>query len=245
MSKIKIEDIQVILATENWQLESTEYKNLDGELIFKCPEGHLVYSSWKKMRNRRDCPVCKKNEITQFHGQVVEKKKGVVRCLALDQATRDTGYAVFDNGKLIKYGIFSAPDLEETARIDAIKKWILSVVQTLEPDYVAIEGIQHQDKSQGEPISVTVFQSLARLQGVLLQTFFELEIPCEVVPTNTWRHFCGVKGRTRVDKKRSMQLLIKEWYDVSISNDEADAIGIGRYLTHNLPRKNIMTNWEI
>ena len=40
---------------------SKEYHNLDSELVFKCNEGHEVYASWKRMRNKLECPVCKTN----------------------------------------------------------------------------------------------------------------------------------------------------------------------------------------
>jgi hypothetical protein len=42
MSKITIQEIQEVLLPENWQVISTEYKNLDTELTFQCPEGHRV-----------------------------------------------------------------------------------------------------------------------------------------------------------------------------------------------------------
>ena len=81
-------------------------------------------------------------------------------------------------------------------------------------------------------MSVTVFQTLARLQGILMETCYSAKIKFEVCPTNTWRHSCGVKGRSRTDKKRSMQLLAKQWYDITVSEDEADAIGIGHHLVN-------------
>lgn len=58
-------------------------------------------------------------------------------------------------------------------------------------------------------MGVTVFETLARLQGILMETCYELKIPYEICPTNTWRKFCGVRGRSRADKKRSMQVLAK------------------------------------
>ena len=58
---------------------------------------------------------------------------------------------------------------------------------------------------------------------------YDASVPYTICPTNSWRKFCGVKGKYRTDKKRSMQLLIKNWYDVSVTEDEADAIGIGKY----------------
>jgi hypothetical protein len=54
-----------------------------------------------------------------------------------------------------------------------------------------------------------------------------------------------VKGKTRTDKKRSMQLLAKQWYDITLTDDEADAVGIGTYLTGRIRRNTEITNWEI
>ena len=93
-------------------------------------------------------------------------------------------------------------------------------------------------------MGVTVFQTLARLQGILMLTCHEMKVPYEICPTNTWRHECGVKGRSRTDRKRSMQMLVKQWYGISVSDDESDAIGIGRYMTGRLKRNSTVTNWE-
>ncbi|MBQ6628119.1 MAG: hypothetical protein IJH65_04805 [Methanobrevibacter sp.] len=49
---------------------------------------------------------------------------------------------------------------------------------------------------------------------------------------------------SRSDKKKSMQLLVKKWYDVSVSNDEADAIGIGKYVTDTAGAALVVENWE-
>ena len=94
-------------------------------------------------------------------------------------------------------------------------------------------------------MGVTVFQTLARLQGILMETCYSAKIPYEVCPTNTWRHACNVKGKSRADRKRSMQLLVKEWYDVSVSDDESDAIGIGHYLTNKIIKNTTIENWEV
>ena len=50
---------------------------------------------------------------------------------------------------------------------------------------------------------------------------------------------------SRTDKKRSMQLLVKQWYDVTVSEDEADAIGIGHHLVTFIKKNTEVTNWEI
>lgn len=75
-------------------------------------------------------------------------------------------------------------------------------------------------------------------------TCYEAGVKFIICPTNTWRAHCGVKGRTRSDKKKSMQMIVKELYDVSVTNDESDAIGIGKYAAETRQAAPITVNWE-
>ena len=246
MAKITLDQIKQELEQEGWKVHSLEYKNLETEMTFECPNGHQVFAPWKKLRTRRDCPLCK--EVTfQQSDKILPKPKGATRILALDQATKITGYSVFDDGKLVKYGTFNTTSDDEVARCASVKNWFLSMIQNWRPDYVGIEGIQYQPKVfDGDTVgSVTLFQTLAHLQGILLVTCHENNIPYRICPTNTWRNVCGVKGRTRADKKKSMQLLAKSWYNIVATDDETDAIGIGYYMTTVVNKNTTVTNWEI
>ena len=118
------------------------------------------------------------------------------------------------------------------------------MINNWRPDYIGIEGIQYQEEGGGKIMGVTVFQTLARLQGILMEACYTAKIPYEICPTNTWRHICGVKGKARTDRKRSMQLLVKQWYNIDVNDDESDAIGIGRYLSSKTNQKIIVENWE-
>lgn len=244
MAKISIEDIRAELQNENWKLISEEYKNLKTEMLFLCPEGHQVYSTWEKMRSRRECPICKQNQYKVQDDKVIPKKKGTQRVLALDQATHTTGWSIFDGKELVKYGTFTTSCSDEIRRDNTIKMWLLSMIHMWRPDAIGIEGIQFQDESSGRTMGVTVFETLARLQGILMEACYEEKISYKVCPTNTWRHHCGVKGKSRSDKKRSMQLIAKELYDITISEDEADAIGIGKYMAESFIPKKELVNWE-
>ena len=39
-------------------------------------------------------------------------------------------------------------------------------------------------------------------------------------------------------------MLVKRWYDVQVSEDEADAICIGRYGSNNFKKEIEMVSWE-
>lgn len=237
--KIGIESIKEQLEPLGWKVISTEYKNLDTEMEFQCDEGHSVHSTWKKLRNRIECPICKQN-IYKIEDKPIPKKNGI-RVLALDQATHNTGWAIFDDKQLVQCGVAKTKGMEEIDRLKEIRDWFVSMINQWKPDYIGIEGIQYQANQNS---SVTTFQVLARLQGVLMITAKDFEMPLKICPTNTWRAHCGVKGRARTDKKNSMKKLIKDWFDMNVSDDIADAIGIGKYMSETIAPMIQVENWE-
>ena len=244
MSRIRLEDIRAEVEKDGWKVISQEYTNLDTEMEFQCDEGHSVFLPWKKLRQSRECPICKQNQYKNQDKKTIPKKKNSFRILALDQATYVTGFSIFDDGKLIKYGVFETRLEDEISRDHKIKEWLISMIENWQPDYIGIEGVQFQEKSGTRAMGATVFDTLARLQGILMETAYSYNIPFKVVHTATWRHHSGVKGKTRADRKKSMQLLVKQWYDIKVSDDCSDAIGIGKYIaetTHIQPK---IVFWE-
>ena len=243
MAKIKIEDIRKAAIKYNWELLSEYYKNLDTELIFKCSEGHKIYLPYKKIRNKWECPICKENQYNNFSNEIIPKKKSTQRTIGLDQATHITGYSIFDGGDLIYAGIFETNESNEIQRDIEIKNWLIQLIQNWKPDIIAIEGIQLQ-QFNNKMIGITTYQTLARLQGILMMVCSEQKVDYTIVPPATWRSYCQVKGRTRADKKRSMQTKVKEWFDITVSDDVADAIGIGKYTSDKHKKKVEVFNWE-
>ena len=242
MAKIKIEDIRKAAIEHNWTLLSDEYKNLDTELTFECNEGHKLYLPYKKVRDKFICPICQQNQYN-FSKEIIPKNKNIQRSIGLDQATHTTGYSIFDNEKLVYAGVFEAGANDEIERDIEIKNWLIQLIQNWKPDIIGIEGIQLQQLNN-KNVGVTTYQTLARLQGILMATCVEQKIEYVIVPPATWRAHCGVKGRSRTDKKRSMQIKIKDWFDVTVSDDIADAIGIGKYISDNHKKKVEIFNWE-
>lgn len=242
MAKIKIEDIRKAAIDHNWILISEEYKNLDTELTFECNEGHRIYLPYKKVRDKFICPICQQNQYN-FSKEIIPKSKNMQRSIGLDQATHTTGYSIFDNGKLVYAGVFEAGANDEIERDIEIKNWLIQLIQNWKPDIIGIEGIQLQQLNN-KNVGVTTYQTLARLQGILMATCVEQKTEYVIVPPATWRAHCGVKGRSRTDKKRSMQIKIKDWFDVTVSDDIADAIGIGKYISDNHKKKVEIFNWE-
>lgn len=239
MARITIEEINRTLQPKGWKILSEKYQNLKTQMTFMCDEGHKVYTTWGQLRKKLFCPTCQANQYKNMTKEIDPKPKGVCRVLALDQSTWDSGWSVFDGETLTRYGTFTATKKDEGERFVEIKEWFLSMCHNFKPNVVAIEGIQYQKN-----FGVTTFQILARLQGVIMATCVELEIPLEVCPTNTWRAHLGVKGRSRVDKKTSMKLIVKEKFDITVNDDCADAIGIGKYVADTYSPKMDLQEWE-
>lgn len=100
------------------------------------------------------------------------------------------------------------------------------MIQKYNPDLIILEDIQQQD-------NVLTFKKLAWLQGVLINYLYERDFNFEVVSPATWRAHSEIKGKDRQSKKRHAQDKVKELYDVSVTQDEADAILIGKWAADN------------
>lgn len=99
------------------------------------------------------------------------------------------------------------------------------------------EDIQLQTFGQGQT-QVKTYNTLARLQGVILDTLFEACIDHDLVYAVEWRKYCGVgEGTGRENKKKQAQDKVKLWYNQNCTQDEADAICIGKYFVSILKKK--------
>ena len=229
---INIYSVSNDLESAGWRLISTSYKNLDTELEMKCPEGHKQIQTYREWRKHKLCQECMAGDPYKIlKNNIPIKKIDCERILALDAATNTTGWAIFDNNELISYGIHKASGEDATERINEIKYWLKAIVEKANPNYIGIENVQLQsygaNKSQ---FQVELYRTLARLQGVVLDTLYELKIPCGLAYATEWRKYCGInEGTGRENKKKAAQEKVKLWYQQDCTQDEADAICIGKY----------------
>lgn len=150
--------------------------------------------------------------------------------MAIDQA-KTTGYAVFDNDKLVDYGTIELgkkSDIYENILFNANQR-IGCLIGKVKADRIAIEDIQQQNQN------VTTYKKLAMLMGVLVCLFQELNMPYEIVPPARWRSYCQIKGKKRVEQKENTLRFVKERFGLdSISEDVADAISLGYFAINNI-----------
>lgn len=150
-----------------------------------------------------------------------------MRILALDQASRTTGYSIFEDGKLIDYGHFTVSDSDLGVRLMKIRdKLIVMLGQGF--DKVYFEDIQLQDDVQN---NVETFKTLAEVYGVIYETLTEYKIPHQSVLAVSWKVAVGIDGKKRPEQKKNAQKFVKEYYGVNATEDESDAICIGAWAT--------------
>ena len=241
---INIYSVRNHLEQEGWTLISDHYKNLDTELEMICPQGHKQIQTYKQWRKYMQCDKCMAGDPFQGKKKSVPPKKiDTFRILALDAATNITGYSIYDNNTLISYGTFKTDENDDiTARINQFKHWLENVIEKIEPDYIQIENIQLQTYGNNNNPQVELYRKLANLQGIILDLCFEKRVYCDLVYATEWRRYCGIgEGTGRENKKKQAQDKVMTWYGEKCTQDEADAICIGKYACGKARQK--ISNW--
>ncbi len=152
------------------------------------------------------------------------------RLLALDQASKCTGWAIFEDGELKSYGKISLDDPNTDTRLVQLRQGIQTLVTDYNIDEVIFEDIQQQNNVAN---NVQTFKILAEVYGVVSELLQEIQIPHSTVLAASWKSTLGIKGRTRAEQKKNAQLYVEQNYDIHVIQDIADAVCIG---THHIKR---------
>ena len=149
------------------------------------------------------------------------------KLLALDQSSRVTGIAVFQDGKLEKYEKLDLNDDNLAIRLVKIRNYIQQLIINEQITEVAIEDIQLQNNVIN---NVETYRALAEVRGVLEELFQEMQIPYTIVLAGTWKSKLGIRGARRPEQKRAAQEYISNTYGLKPIQDICDAICIGDYI---------------
>lgn len=146
------------------------------------------------------------------------------RTLALDQASRTTGWAIYDNKTLIASGHFSIPANKIIQ--DRLKSFVIylnDLIEKYHPEKIYYEGIQYQS-------NIETYKKLAYIQAMII--YFSGSIPITELGPSHWRSVIkdkhGIKfGRSRAEQKQKAQEFVEQFFNKKVTEDEADAICLG------------------
>lgn len=158
--------------------------------------------------------------------------------LALDQASRTSGYAVFCDDQLIDSGKFTFEDADIAKRLMKIRNKVEELINEFCIEKIILEDIQ----CQGNVVNnLETFKILAEVIGVLTELAAEKNLPYELVYSTVWKSTLQIKGRTRPEQKKNAQQYVLNTYGKKVTQDESDAICIGAHYT----KKNMSTfSWD-
>mgnify|MGYP003613118410 FL=1 len=156
--------------------------------------------------------------------------------LALDQASRISGWAFFNEGQLEAHGKFNATQEDIGERLFFIKNEVNKLIEEFNINEVAFEDIQLQGNVTN---NVQTFKVLAEVFGVIYELVTELKIPNSATLASVWKSALNIKGRTRPEQKRNAQQYVLDTYGIKATQDECDAICIGTYNKKKKAREKI------
>ena len=152
-----------------------------------------------------------------------------MKVLGFDQASKVTGYAVFEDGVLVRHGVIDISNEYDTdARVRHMFRRIIGMIASEKPDAVAIEGTHFQNNQNA-------FRLLAQLQGMIMGICDIAQVPLVEYSPSLWRSKAGIRegrGVKREELKKLAVEYVKEKFDVECSIDEAEAIVIS-YVGYN------------
>lgn len=206
-------------------VDDSKYTSMQSRIVIRCPKGHLIETCLADFRRPSfTCPICDK-DVDFINPKDVPAKNDAYRVIAFDQATEKFGLSIFDNGELVFYRLFTFSG-ELVARLSKIHKLVEEIIiPQWQPDYIVMEDIQYQSNG------ILTFKVLAMLLGVIQTSCAEHNVPFEAVSPNVWRKYAGTNGANRREEKMLSVAMVKEKYNIKVTDDVAEAILIGRYGT--------------
>ena len=149
-----------------------------------------------------------------------------MKVLALDQASITTGFAIFENGKLVDYGKFTFEDSDIAVRLVKIRNKVIDLIDKNNIDKVVFEEIQLQNNVVN---NVKTFKVLAEVFGVVYELLSERKIKNTAVLPIKWKAHFKIAGKGRAQEKKMAQSYVMNNYNIACTEDEADSLCIALY----------------
>lgn len=148
--------------------------------------------------------------------------------LSLDQALKTSGWAIFENNKLLKYGTFTiAANKPIEQRLQEIISKLNDLIVGYSIKEVVFEDIQKQ-------ANLETYKKLAFVQAAIMIWCYNNNLKFTISAPSHWRsvlksaHNGFGFGHARTEQKNKAIEFCKTYLDVDVLSDEADAICLGK-----------------
>lgn len=148
--------------------------------------------------------------------------------LALDQAARTTGFAIYKDDKVIDFGTFSVPSSKPIEqRLQLFIKELNDLMNKHNISEVFFEDIQLQNGN------AETYKKLAYIQAACMIWCYNNDLKYTILAPSHWRSVLKNKykfafGRSREEQKQKAIEFCKEYINIEVDSDTADAILIGK-----------------
>lgn len=145
------------------------------------------------------------------------------KTISIDSSTNKTGYAVWVDGKFQRSGLIDVSKIKDVnKRLPEMMKEITTLLSNEKADLVYVEEMNVTRNAQ-------VARFLVRLQGAIQYWAVINGKWFETIQPTKWRKYVDLqsKSRKREDMKQAAIDYIKKNYDLTVNDDEAEAICIG------------------
>ena len=159
--------------------------------------------------------------------------KGVIkmRIMSMDQSTKKSGWAIFDESQYVCSGVVdkTKSELDTYERSFDMAKDLWKIIAKYKPERLVIEDVQNQQNTN----TVIV---LSRLQGMIIGYAEAHGIQTYILLPSQWRkalsYHQGPKVKREELKQQSLDY-VKEHFGLDVCEDQAEAICIN-YAAHKI-----------
>lgn len=158
--------------------------------------------------------------------------------LGIDASTKNSGWAVFTDGQLNSHGCIASTSTDLFKRIHKMVDELDKIITNHNVSTIVLEEVRPDEV--GGRSNIKTFKALVYLQGAIAMMVHDKhpKVTIEYLYPSEWRKRCNIKtgrGITReIVKQRDIQF-VKETYNITVNDDEADGIGLGYAFLHPDP----------
>lgn len=154
-----------------------------------------------------------------------------MKILSLDLSTKSSGWAIFENSKLVNYGCITSNSTDLIKRIKVMTENIKNIIEeNKDIDKIIAEEVRPQG---GFGVgNLKTHRALMYLQASIVFMLYDnyRDITLDFIYPSSWRSSCKIKsgrGVKRESQKEKDIQFVKEKFQIDVNDDIADAIGIG------------------